>query len=116
VGQTTHSGTPFYPALLKNVGDSFNSGSVYHHGDDNVNDDEDETPRNPIELPNRSVGAPGDSNNNTSYVGLGRGCGRCRGGRSRGVATGRGHGRAPLQEENYTGTKVAFPPDTTLWP
>jgi hypothetical protein len=124
--RTTPSGTPFSPprlgndtslvAILKNVeenNESFTSGSVYHHGDDDVDDDEDVALRNPIELRIRYVGAPGDSHNNTLDIGRGRG----RGGRGRGVATGHGRGcgaGVPVQVEDYTGLQVAFPPDTAV--
>jgi hypothetical protein len=39
--------------------ESFTSGSVYHHGDDDVDDEEDVPPRNPNELQNQSVGQLG---------------------------------------------------------
>jgi hypothetical protein len=111
---------------LQNVEDkdkSFTSGSIYARGDDDVDDNEEPPPITPIELLNRSVDEPGDSYTIISDVGRGqgrgRGCGRGRGGRDRGVAMGRGRDRgagAPVQEEDYTGVKVAFSPDTKLWP
>jgi hypothetical protein len=128
--RTTHSVTPLYPPrrgdktsiedILKNVEDnhdSFASGSIYTCGDDNLDDDEDEDapPEMLTELYKRSVGLPEDYNNN--ILDLGRGRGRGRGRRSRGLARGRGRGHDdPVQDEDYTDKKVAFPLDMTLWP
>jgi hypothetical protein len=110
--RTTRSGTPFSPprgddvplARLKHVqqdDDSLASGSLYHHRDNNVDDDEG--------LGDVNV-APDDSYSITSIVNRG-------GGRGRGQGHGRGRGRgASVPEEDYTGMKVAFAPDTSLWP
>jgi hypothetical protein len=96
---------------------SLASGSLYHRSDDNVDDEEGSFDVNV---------APGDSNSITSVVGRGGGrgggggggCGRGRGrGRWSGSGRGRGRGRgASVPEQDYTGMKVAFSPDTSLWP
>jgi hypothetical protein len=112
VRRTTRSVIPFSPprgddvslARLKNVeqnDDSLAPGSLYHHHDNDVDNNEGLTDVNV---------APGESNSITLIVGRG-------GGRGRGHGCGRGGGRgASVPEEDYTGMKVAFPPDTSLWP
>jgi hypothetical protein len=93
--------------------DSLASGSFYHHRDDAVDNDKGSADVNV---------APGDSNSIKSVFGRGgdQGCGRGRvRGRGRGCGQGRGRGRgrgASVPKEEYTGMKVAFPPDTSWWP
>jgi hypothetical protein len=75
--------------------DSLASGSLYHHRDEDVDDDEGSADVNV---------APGDSTSITSVV-------------VRGGVRGRGRGRcggASVPEEDYTGMKVTFPPYTSL--